>query len=150
MLRMLVQNSAVFRNILSLEGCLRLVAVAVVFGTLAACSSAGDTARTVVKNLNPVNWFDDDEEDKTRSRWRLKSRTRHQSHFQNWALFPRVLNDRARKRKPSKLPKALPLILRTRATLINSCVRVPPCLVAMRSPEHCPYQRPDCPSLGNS
>ena len=70
---------------------------------------------------------------KIRSRWRLKSRTRHQSHFQNWALFPRVQNDLARKRKPKKLQKALPLILRTRATQINSCVRVPPCLVATRS-----------------
>ena len=55
---------AIFRNILSLDGCLRLVTVAVVFGMLAACSSAADTTRTVVKNLNPVNWFDDDEEDK--------------------------------------------------------------------------------------
>ena len=66
MLRMSVHTLAIFRNILSLEGCLRLVAVAIVFGTLAACSSAGDTARTVVKNINPVNWFADDEEDKNK------------------------------------------------------------------------------------
>ena len=64
MLRVQVQNSTVRRNILSLEGFLRFVTVVAVFGMLAACSSAADTTRTVVKSLNPVNWFDDDEEDK--------------------------------------------------------------------------------------
>ena len=95
MLRMSVNNSAVFRNILSLEGCLRLVAVAVVFGTLAACSSAGDTARTVVKNLNPVNWFDGDEEDNNKKPLAAEKQSASSKSF------PRLGSVPARPKRPS-------------------------------------------------
>ena len=95
MLRMSVHNSAVFRNILSLEGCLRLVTVAVVFGTLAACSSAGDTARTVVKNLNPVNWFDDDEQDKNKKPLAAEKQNASSKSFPKLGSVP------ARPKRPS-------------------------------------------------
>lgn len=44
--------------------CVRVLVVIAVGGVVASCSSAGDTTRTVVRNLNPVNWFGDEDEDK--------------------------------------------------------------------------------------
>ncbi len=44
--------------------CVRVLVVIAVGGVVASCSSVGDTTRTVVRNLNPVNWFGDDDEDK--------------------------------------------------------------------------------------
>ena len=95
MLRMSVHTLTIFRNILSLKGCLRLVAVAIVFGTLAACSSAGDTARTVVKNINPVNWFADDEDDKNKKPLAAGKENASSKSFPKLGSFP------ARPKRPS-------------------------------------------------
>jgi outer membrane protein OmpA-like peptidoglycan-associated protein len=63
-----MHNPADWRNMLSSANaarlCVRVLAVIAVGGVVASCSSVGDTTRTVVRNLNPVNWFGDDDEDK--------------------------------------------------------------------------------------
>lgn len=63
-----MHNPANWWNMLSSANaarlCVRVLAVIAVGGVVASCSSAGDTTRTVVRNLNPVNWFGDDDEDK--------------------------------------------------------------------------------------
>ena len=63
-----MHNPADWWNMLSSANaarlCVRVLAVIAVGGVVASCSSAGDTTRSVVRNLNPVNWFGDDDEDK--------------------------------------------------------------------------------------
>ena len=44
--------------------CVRVLLVIALGGVVASCSSVGDTTRTVVRNLNPVNWFGDEDNDK--------------------------------------------------------------------------------------
>ncbi|PPR62322.1 MAG: hypothetical protein CFH10_00862 [Alphaproteobacteria bacterium MarineAlpha4_Bin2] len=47
----------------------RILMVVVVAGALTSCSGVADKTRTVVKNLNPVNWFgDDDDEDENKKK----------------------------------------------------------------------------------
>jgi len=55
--KMLLERPAVRRSC-------RLLVVMTLGAALVGCSSAGDTTRKVVKNLNPVNWFGEDEDDK--------------------------------------------------------------------------------------
>ena len=63
-----MHNPANWWNMLSSANaarlCVRVLVVIAVGGVVASCSSVGDTTRTVVRNLNPVNWFGDDDEDK--------------------------------------------------------------------------------------
>ena len=63
-----MHNLANWWNMLSLANaanlCVRVLVVIAVGGVVASCSTVGDTTRTVVRNLNPVNWFGDDDEDK--------------------------------------------------------------------------------------
>ena len=42
----------------------RFLVVVALGAVLIGCSGAGETTRKVVKNLNPVNWFGDDEDEK--------------------------------------------------------------------------------------
>jgi len=63
-----MHNPANWWNMLSSANaarlCVRVLLVIAVGGVVASCSSVGDTTRTVVRNLNPVNWFGDGDEDK--------------------------------------------------------------------------------------
>ena len=63
-----MHNPANWWNMLSSANtarlCVRVLVVIAVCGVAVSCSSAGDTTRTVVRNLNPVNWFGDEDEDK--------------------------------------------------------------------------------------
>ena len=62
---------------------------------LVGCSGAGDTTRKVVKNLNPVNWFGDDEKEKEKKPLQAgKSSPARQS-------FPRLGDVPSRPKKPS-------------------------------------------------
>lgn len=63
-----MHNPANWWNMLSSANiarlCVRVLVVITLGGVVASCSSAGDTTRAVVRNLNPVNWFGDEDEDK--------------------------------------------------------------------------------------
>ena len=62
---------------------------------LVGCSGAGDTTRKVVKNLNPVNWFGDDEKEKEKKPLQAgKSSPARQS-------FPRLGDVPSRPKKPT-------------------------------------------------
>lgn len=62
-----MRNMANYRYILSSAQSTgrsgRVVAILIAGALLASCSSAGETTRTVVRNLNPVNWFEEDPKD---------------------------------------------------------------------------------------
>ena len=73
----------------------RFLVVVTLGAALVGCSGAGDTTRKVVKNLNPVNWFGDDEEEKEKKPLQAgKSSPARQS-------FPRLGDVPSRPKKPT-------------------------------------------------
>jgi flagellar motor protein MotB len=71
MLRLKIHNPAdwwtMWSSVNATRLCVHVLAVIAVGGVVASCSSVGDTTRTVVRNLNPVNWFGDDGESKQKN-----------------------------------------------------------------------------------
>ncbi|MBG04273.1 MAG: hypothetical protein CMM59_09380 [Rhodospirillaceae bacterium] len=73
----------------------RFLVVVTLGAALVGCSGAGDTTRKVVKNLNPVNWFGDDEEEKEKKPLQAgKNSPARQS-------FPRLGDVPSRPKKPT-------------------------------------------------
>lgn len=73
----------------------RFLVVVTLGAALVGCSGAGDTTRKVVKNLNPVNWFGDGEEEKKKKPLQAgKSSPARQS-------FPRLGDVPSRPKKPT-------------------------------------------------
>ena len=76
----------------------RALAVIAITGILASCMGVGETTRTVVRNLNPVNWFGDDENPKAKEQKPLLKASKPKSTKRS---FPKLASVMARPNRPS-------------------------------------------------
>ena len=103
----------------------RFLGVVTLGAALVGCSGAGDTTRKVVKNLNPVNWFGDGEEEKKKKPLQAGKSLPARQSSRGWATSHRDLRNRPLKNKHKKLPKALPPTPRMQNIPISNCAKAP-------------------------